>query len=82
MEVALQAPSVHRVSQARIMKWITISFSRGSSQPGIEPKSPALAGVFFTTEPPGKPTGRNKGPQIAELALKRMNLSDIKISKK
>ena len=24
--------------------------------PGIEPKSPALVGIFFTTEPPGKPT--------------------------
>ena len=23
--------------------------------PGIEPMSPALAGKFFTTEPPGKP---------------------------
>ena len=23
--------------------------------PGIEPASPALAGGFFTTEPPGKP---------------------------
>ena len=23
--------------------------------PGIEPSSPALAGGFFTTEPPGKP---------------------------
>ena len=23
--------------------------------PGIEPVSPALAGEFFTTEPPGKP---------------------------
>ena len=23
--------------------------------PGIEPKSPALAGGFFTSEPPGKP---------------------------
>jgi len=25
--------------------------------PGIEPASPALAGRFFTTEPPGKPNG-------------------------
>ena len=25
--------------------------------PGIEPKSPALAGGFFTTDPPGKPRG-------------------------
>ena len=24
-------------------------------KPGIEPSSPALAGGFFTTEPPGKP---------------------------
>ena len=24
--------------------------------PGIKPTSPALAGRFFTTEPPGKPT--------------------------
>ena len=23
--------------------------------PGIKPTSPALAGIFFTTEPPGKP---------------------------
>ena len=23
--------------------------------PGIKPESPALVGVFFTTEPPGKP---------------------------
>ena len=29
--------------------------SRGSSDRGIEPTSPALAGGFFTTEPPGKP---------------------------
>ena len=28
----------------------------GLLDPGIEPASPALAGRFFTTEPPGKPT--------------------------
>ena len=28
--------------------------SRDLSHPGIEPVSPALAGGFFTTEPPGK----------------------------
>ena len=47
--------SVHGISQARILEWFAISFSRGSSNPGIEPVSPALAGRFFTTEPPGKP---------------------------
>ena len=29
--------------------------------PGIEPKSPALAGVFFTTGPPGKPQPEKLG---------------------
>ena len=31
--------------------------------PGIEPKSPALAGGFFTTEPPGK-SARYSTPNI------------------
>ena len=30
--------SVHGISQARILKWVAISFSRGSSNPGIEPQ--------------------------------------------
>ena len=46
---------VHGVSQARILEWVAISFSRGSSHPEIESASPALAGRFFTTEPLGKP---------------------------
>ena len=45
--------SVHGISQARILEWVAISFS--ISDPGIEPKSPALAGRFFTTESPRKP---------------------------
>ena len=50
--------SVHEIFQARILKWVAIS-SRGSSrardQTQASPASPALAGGFFTTEPPGKP---------------------------
>ena len=47
--------SVHRVSQAGILEWIAISFLADLPNPGIEPVSHALAGKFFTTEPPGKP---------------------------
>ena len=47
--------SVHGLSQARVLEWVAMPFSRGSSQPGMKPKSPALAGRFFTAEPPGKP---------------------------
>ena len=48
--------SVHEILQARILEWVDNSFSRGSSQPrdrSPSPESPALAGRFFTTEPPG-----------------------------
>ena len=52
--------SVHGIFQARILKWVAISFSRGSSDPGIEPASivsPALASRFFTTQLPVKTNG-------------------------
>ena len=50
--------SVHGIFQERILEWVAISYSRKSSQPRIKPASPgspALAGGFFTTEPPEKP---------------------------
>ena len=48
--------SVLEISQVRILEWVAISYSRGSSQPA-SPVPPASAGKFFTTEPPGKPPG-------------------------
>ena len=35
--------------------WSTIPFSRESSQPGIEPRSPTLQADSLPSEPPGKP---------------------------
>ena len=51
MDHSSPGSSAHGISQARIVVWVAISFSRGSSQP----MSPALAGRFFTTEPQGSP---------------------------
>ena len=56
---SLPCSSVHGILQVRILEWVAISFSRDLPQPGIEPVSSAplaLAGRFFTTELPGKPT--------------------------
>ena len=42
--------SVRGIFRARILEWVAISFSKGSSQPGVKPMSlvsPALAGGFF-----------------------------------
>ena len=51
-----QGSSVHGILQARMLEWVTMPSSRGSSRPRDQtpsPVSPALAGSFFTTEPPG-----------------------------
>ena len=51
---------VHGIPQARILERFAISSSRGSSRPRDQThvsSSPALAGGFFTTVPPGKPIG-------------------------
>ena len=43
---------VHRISQARILEWVAISFSRDLPDPETEPvslASPASSGEFFTT---------------------------------
>ena len=47
--------SVHGILQARILEWVAISFCRGSSDPGIECRSPALQADALISEPPGKP---------------------------
>lgn len=44
----------HGILQARIIEWVPISFSRGSSQPGIKPSSPAMQADSLTSELPGK----------------------------
>ena len=40
MDCSLPGSSVHGIFQARILEWVAISFSRRSSQPGMEPRSP------------------------------------------
>ena len=50
--------SVYELFQARILKWVAISFSRGSSQPKDRTWVSCvscIAGRCFTTLPPGKP---------------------------
>ena len=46
--------SVHGILHARILQWVANPFSRGSSDPGIKPGSPALQADSLPSEPPGK----------------------------
>ena len=55
MDCSLPGSSAHGLFQARVLQWLAISFSRDLLNPEIETRSPALAGRFFRSAPPGKP---------------------------
>ena len=52
-------------SQARILEWVAVPFSRGSSNPGIEPRSPTLQ-VYPL---PAKPQKNPKNTGVGSLSL-------------
>ena len=54
MDCCLQGSSVPGILQARILDWVTISFSRVSSWPRDQPRPPAPQADSLLSEPPGK----------------------------
>ena len=48
MDCSLPGSSVHGILQARILEWVAIPFSRGSSQPKDQAWVSCIAGRFFT----------------------------------
>jgi len=55
MDCSPPGSSVCGIRQARILEWVAIFFSRDLPNPAIKSMPPALAGGFFSAEPPGKP---------------------------
>ena len=55
MDCSLQGFFVHEILQIRILEWVAMPSSRGSSHPGIKSGSPALQADSLPSEPPGKP---------------------------
>ena len=62
-----------RMLQARVLEWVAVTSSRGSSQPRDRTRVSSIAGRFFTTEPPGKPLAGMGEAQIHE--RKKNNVS-------
>ena len=56
MDSSPPGSSLHWIFQARILEWVAIFFSRGSSWPGTEPWSPTLQANSLLFEPLGKPS--------------------------
>ena len=48
MDHSLPVSSVHGILQARILEWVAIAFSRGSSWPRDQTQVSCIAGRFFT----------------------------------
>ena len=70
MDCSLPGSSVHGIFQARVLEWVAVSFSRGSSQPRDRTGSPALQADALSSEPPGKPpTPHKKMPATAAKSL-------------
>ena len=69
MKVAQSSPTrcnpmdyiVHGILQARILEWVAIPFSRGSSQSRDLTQVSCIAGGFFPAEPQGKPKNTGVG---------------------
>ena len=71
MDCSRPGSSVHGLLQARILEWVAMPSSRGSSQPRIKPASPAVQVDSLPTEPPGKPTLYIRTSLVAQL-VKRL----------
>ena len=55
MDCSMPGSFVQGILQARILEWVAIPFSRGSSQPKDQTCISCTAGTLFTAEAPGKP---------------------------
>ena len=68
MDYGLPGSSVHGVSQARKNTGVGCHFLLQGNLPNpeIELTSPTLAGRFFTTEAPGKPTNTIQFSSVAQ----------------
>ena len=53
--------TVHGILQARILEWVAVPFSRGLSNPEIEPKNSTLQEDSLPAEPPRKPKNTGVG---------------------
>ena len=60
MDCSPPSPTVLGIFQARILEWVAISFTRGSSQLRDWTCISCLEGKFFTTEPLGSPECKDR----------------------
>ena len=78
MDCSLPGSSVYEIVQARILEWVAISSSRGSSQPSDQTPTFWQA-ESFTTEPSGKPLLLNLVYQNRQLINHKISMILVKM---
>ena len=68
MDCSLPGFSVHGIFQARILEWVAVSFSRGSSQPRDRTRVSCIVGRHFTIR-------ATRGALFDEVILKILAIS-------
>ena len=70
MYYCLLGSCAHRILQARILEWVDIPVSRGSSQPKDQTQASCITGISLLSEPPGKPNrSLNVSPNLWYISL-------------
>ena len=60
MDCSPPVSSIYRILQVRILEWVAIPFSRGSSRHRDPSQSPAFQADSLSSEPTGKSSGSQK----------------------
>ena len=68
---------LHGILQARILEWVAVTFSRGSSQPRDRTQVSHIAADSLPAEPQGKP--KNTG--VGSLSLPQWIKQDVSLPK-
>ena len=76
--MSLPGSSVHGILQAKILKWLAIPFSRGSSRPRHWIQFSCIAGRFFTVWATGKPLNNDAGIYKNHIATFMLNGTTLK----
>ena len=71
MDCSLPCSSVHGIFQVRVLGWVVISFSRGSSQPRDRTWVPCIVGRRFTV------SATREVPRILNGCLKKKSVFEL-----
>ena len=69
MDCSLKGFSHHGILRGRTLEWVTIPFSWGSSQPGVEPRPPAWQVGSLPSEPLAEPPSEPPAKPLLYTAL-------------